>query len=131
MNWDDRLRSAAGELGRRLEFAHPNPGVRRRFRPLVAWTAAALIVGTAALLAWPRDPAAVIEAEYRDQIVDVNIEDPELRREFDAALAQVDRAIALAKEAVRRSPRNADFAELCRIAHRAKVRLIQAYSHGG
>ena len=131
MNWDDRLRSTAGELGKRLEVAHPNPRVRRRFRLPVAGAAAALILGISAWLAWPRDPAAAIEAGYAAQMRDVRIDDPELRREFEAALAQVDRAIALANDAVRKSPKNPAFAELCHIAHQAKVRLIQAYSHGG
>ncbi len=149
MTWEDDLRTTAGELGRRLDRAHPNPPARRRVRP-IAVAAAALILGCAALVAWPalrslpsdvctrqdgeggpRDPAAAIEAQYADQITELQIDDPELRREFQAALAQVDRAIALAKDAVRRSPNNAAFAELCHLAHRAKVRLIQAYSQGG
>jgi hypothetical protein len=63
--------------------------------------------------------------------VEVRIDDPELRREFETALSHVERAIALAKEAVRRSPQEPAFAELCHVAYRAKVRLIHAYSQGG
>ena len=129
MTWEEKLRATSGELGRRLEHAHPNPPRRRRVRPVAALVAVALAV--AAFLAWPRDPAAAIEAEYAAQLVEVRNDDPELRKEFEAALAQVDRAIALAKNAVRRSPNTAEFVELCHLALRAKVRLIQAYSQGG
>lgn len=129
MNWEDNLRSTARELRGRLDLAHPKPPSRRRVRwPVVA---IALVLGGAAFLARPSDPAAAIESAYAGQIQDVRIDDPELRREFEAAMAHVDRAIELAKDALRRSPKNPAFAELCHLALRAKVRLIQAYSHGG
>jgi len=129
MNWEDNLRSTARNLRDHLERAHPNPPGRRRVR----WTLVgiALVLGSIVYLARPGDPAAAIERTYAEQIRDVRIDDPELRREFEAALASVDRAIALAKDALRRSPQNAAFAELCHLALRAKVRLIQAYSQGG
>jgi hypothetical protein len=129
MTWDDDLRGAAGELGNRLERGHPGPARRRKVR----WTApvaVALALALGITFTRPDDPAAAIRAQYAGN-VDLKIDDPELRREFEAALAQVDRAIALAEDAVRRSPRNADFVELCHLAHRARMRLIQAYSHGG
>lgn len=130
MTWEENLRAAAVELGNRSELRHPGPPRRRRVR-WVAPAAAVLVLGSAIWFARPRDPAAAIGAQYADQEVAVRIDDPELRREFEAALAHVDRAIALAEEAVRKSPRNPAFAELCHLAHRAKVRLIQAYSQGG
>ena len=129
MTWEEKLRATSVELGRQLERSHPNPPRRRRLRPVAA--AGAVVLAVAAILAWPRDPAASIEAQYAGQFVEVRIDDPELRREFEAALAQVDKAIALAKNAVRRSPGTPEFVELCHLALRAKVRLIQAYSQGG
>lgn len=129
MNWEEKLRATSAGLGRQLERAHPNPPRPRRVRPVAA--VAVVVLAVAAFLAWPRDPAAAIEAQYASQLVEVRIDDPELRREFEAALAQVDKAIALAKNAIRRSPGTAEFVELCHLALRAKVRLIQAYSQGG
>ena len=129
MNWEDDLRSASRDLGRRLELAHPNPPRRRRIRPVVI--AAAVGLSVAAYVAWPRDPAAAIEKVYAPQFVEVRIQDPRLRLEFETAMAQVERAIAIAKDAVRRSPSDPAFAELCHLALKAKVRLIQAYSTGG
>lgn len=129
MSWEDGLRSTARDLRDRLERAHPNPPPRRGVRwPVVGL---ALLLGSVVYLARPRDPAAAIESAYAEQFRDLRIDDPELRREFEAALAHIDRAIELAKDAVRRSPKNPAFAELCHLALRAKVRLIQAYSQGG
>jgi hypothetical protein len=131
MTWEDDLRATSAELGRRLESAHWNPPRRTRVRGRTA-VALALVLGGVAVLAWPApDPGAAIEAQYASQITEVRIDDAEVRREFDAALEQVNRAIALAKDALRRSPKNPAFAELCHVAYRAKVRLIQAYSLGG
>jgi len=126
---DDELRSVARALGARLETDPPKVPVRRRVRR-VALIAIALMLGAGAFIARPRDPAAAIESAYAGRFAEVRIEDPELRREFEAALAQVERAIALAKDAVRRSPGNTDFSELCHVAFQAKVRLIQAYIQG-
>lgn len=131
MTWELELRRTSADLGRRLEQAHPNPPGRRRLRDLTAAAAILLVAGAAVHLARPRDPAEAIGEQYAVEFTDVKIEDPVLRREFEAALAQVDRAIALAKDAVRRVPGNPDFVELCHVAHRAKVRLIRAYTQGG
>ena len=128
MTWEENLRATARDLGRGLERAHPNPPARRRIRVLPI---AVAVIAVAAVFAFrPRDPAAAIENAYAGQFSVVRIDDPELRREFEAALAQIDRAIALAKDAVRRSPGDPAFAELCHLAFQAKVRLIQAYTGG-
>jgi hypothetical protein len=129
MSWDDDLHATARDLGKRLEGAQINPPARRRIRHLVPVVAVG--IAGAVFFALPRDPSASIERAYVDQFVDVRIDDPELRREFETALAQVERAIALAREAVRRSPQEPAFADLCHVACRAKVRLIHAYSQGG
>ena len=127
---EDELRTMAQALGSRLETAHPNVPVRRRLRGTTGVAAALLFLGAAVFIARPGDPAAAIESTYADRFTDVRIEDPELRREFEAALAHVERAIELAKAAVRRSPENSAFADLCHVAFQAKVRLIQAYTQG-
>ena len=130
MNWEDDLRATARDMGRRLEQGHVRPPARRRVR---AWVpaAAVLLLAGAVLLALPRDPAASIERSYAGQFPAIRIEDPALRLEFETALAHVDRAIVLAKDAVRRSPDEPAFADLCHLAFQAKVRLIRAYSQGG
>lgn len=130
MTWEDKLRSTAGELGRRLEERHPKPPARRRVR-LIPWAAAAFLAAIAVWAVRPADPVAAIEAQYAGQMADVRIDDAGFRREFEAAMAHVERAIALAKDAVRRSPGNEEFVRLCHLAHQAKVRLIQAYTRGG
>lgn len=125
---DDELRSVARALGAHLETDRPRPA-RRRVRRVALMTIA-LLLAAGAFVARPRDPAAAIESAYAGRFAEVRIEDPVLRREYEAALAQVERAIALAKDAVRRSPGNPAFSELCHVALQAKVRLIQAYIQG-
>lgn len=130
MSWEDDLRATARDLGRRLEREHVRPPARRRVRAWVPAAAVLLLAGVA-YLAVPRDPAASIERAYAGQFPAVQIDDPALRLEFETALAHVERAIALAKDAVRRSPNEPAFADLCHLAFQAKVRLIRAYSQGG
>ena len=130
MTSENDLRATARDLGRRLEREHVRPPVRRRVRVWVPAAAVFLIAG-AAFLAFPRDPADSIERAYAGQFAAVHIEDPALRLEFETALAHVERAIALAKDAVRRLPNEPAFADLCHLAFQAKVRLIRAYSQGG
>jgi len=133
-----RLADAARALGARLEQTHPHTGVRRRVR----WTAPAavavamVVAVVAAHLPRPSDPAAAIDAEYAEvdallARVPQNDWDEGTRRDFREALAGVDRAIALSRDAVRRSPRNEAFRDLCRLAYRAKRRLIEAHLSRG
>jgi hypothetical protein len=124
----------ARALGSRLERGHLNAPFKRRLR----WTVPVMLLAaaTAVLLLRPRDPAHDIDAQYADVpalLTQVHDEewDEQTRREFREALAGVDRAIALAQDAVRRSPKNEAFRELCHLAHRARRRLIEAHISRG
>jgi hypothetical protein len=134
-DWDDELRESARELGSHLERAHPNPPGRIRLRR--RFVAAVLMVLAAAatvviLQRPPMDPVAAIEAQYRDTqhlrtILKPETLDPELRPQFERALAEVEKAIELARDAARRSPENPEFRELCHIAYGAREHLYEAY----
>ena len=134
-DWDQELPEQARALRNRLDRGHPAPPTRRRIRPLRAAALLVLLAGAAATALWlrpPADPVAAIESHYRDQarlreLLKTEGWDPDTRRQFETTLGEVDKALRLAQEALRRSPDNEDFRELCHIAYRAKSHLFVAY----
>jgi len=132
MDWTGELHDRARDLRDRLDREHPGVPSRRRLRLLPIVAALALAVGGVAWQLRPADPVASIASQYRDQtrlrqMLKTETWDPELRGQFERTLAEIDRALLLAQDAVRRSPDNPEFRELCHIAYRAKSHLFAAY----